>query len=91
MLWGFVICASAAEIEPETLQILYLNGNYLTALVQHLKISSIKKTSHADLGEELVHKTSHLNIRNSENGQRLTMYCNKEILTFMGPCIVIIF
>jgi hypothetical protein len=57
-LWWFVICVSAAEIEPETLQILYLNGNHLTALVQNLKISSIKKTSHADLGEELVHKKS---------------------------------
>jgi len=57
-LWGFVIHVSAAEIESEALQKLYLNSNYLPALVQHLKVSSIKKISHADLGEELVHKTS---------------------------------
>ena len=57
-LWWFVIRVSAAEIAPETLQILYLNGNHLTALVQRLKTSSVKKTSHADLGEELVQKTS---------------------------------
>jgi len=71
---------SAAEIEPEALQILYLSGNYLTALVQHRKVTSIKKTSYADLGEELVHKTSCQNIHNSHNGQHLTMHFNKEIL-----------
>lgn len=57
-LWGFVIHVSAAEIEPEAIHILYLSGNYLTALVQHHTVSSIKKTSYADLGEELFHKMS---------------------------------
>jgi hypothetical protein len=56
-LWGFVIRESGAKMESETLQILYFDVIYLTAVVRHLKISSIKKTSHAYLGEELVHKS----------------------------------
>lgn len=83
MLWG-VRCVSTDKIESETLQIPHLNGNYLTALFQHLKISSINKTSHADFGEGLGHNILCLNIYNSDNGECLTCIVTKNfiMLTF---------